>query len=64
MVTATGRLRKSLPCCWGRRARMLTLILVTILSRERYGRKYDLKGEQIPGRGIKLVLGWTMAVSP
>src|ERR1700677_2987585 len=33
MVTATGSVRKSLACWWGRRARMLTRILVTILSR-------------------------------
>src|ERR1700733_7621746 len=33
MVTATGSVRKSLACWWGRRARMLTRIMVTILSR-------------------------------
>src|ERR1700678_3052749 len=33
MVTATGSVRKSLACWWGRRARMLTRILGTILSR-------------------------------
>ena len=31
-VTAKGRVRKSLACWWGRRARMLTRIMETILS--------------------------------
>jgi hypothetical protein len=34
MVTAKGKVRKSLACWWGKRARMLTRILETILSCE------------------------------
>src|SRR5271155_2663272 len=63
IVTATGRVRKSLACWWGNRARMLTRILETILSCEckventTLGRRNTWKGYELGKRPISLPVG-------